>query len=657
MIGETISHYKILDKLGEGGMGVVYKAQDTRLDRVVALKFLARHLTQDEEGRRRFIREAKAAASLDHSHICTVYEIDEASDQIFIAMAYVAGQGLNDRIAAGPQKLDEALDIAAQVAEGLQEAHRKGIVHRDIKPANVMVTSKASSRLHVTVMDFGLAQLNDRSMLTKADTTLGTIAYMSPEQTQGNKVDHRTDIWSLGVVLYEMVTGRLPFLGHYEQAIIYAILNEEPEPVTALRAGLPMELEWIVGKTLTKDPNKRYQSAAELLVDLQTLHHKVSSGKSTMLQSRSQATTEMFDTPAAGPPQPLMNQSAEVAAGDQPQAETTEDPRRKGREIRERLLELAGQGLLPDRILSKGLEIVRKHPGQLSSEQQHYRALLDELHAKQIPIGEFIDAWHQLESGRFPEPAKREAEPPGEALLGGYEYRAKTEWFGLPLIHIAHGIYGAGGRHRVARGIVAIGDVALGVLAVGGIAIGGLTIGGLSLGLVAVGGVALGLLLGFGGMAAGGAVARGGMVINVGDTIGPILILIGLVLLWRATRGRRRQQVDPEGAFVSGWVMFGGRETRSTATGFQGGNVFAMFGGYKIDLTGAKIGPQPARLEANAMFGGVEIRVPEDWTVLVRGAPIFGGYADKTRAPRQAKPGQQLIVNGLALFGGVEVKN
>ncbi len=277
MVGETISHYKILSEVGRGGMGVVYKAEDTKLERTVALKFLAAHLLEDEEGRARFIREAKAAAALDHQNICTVHEIDEVEGETFIAMAYIEGQTVKDKIGERPLKLDEALDIAAQTAQGLQAAHEKGVVHRDIKSANLMVTPQGQ----VKVMDFGLAQLAERSQLTKTATILGTPAYMSPEQTKRLSTDRRTDIWSLGVVIYEMVTGKLPFEGERQEAVLYAIGNEEPEPITALRAGLPMELEWIVGKAMAKDAGERYQHVEEIIVDLKSLSTKLAAGKST----------------------------------------------------------------------------------------------------------------------------------------------------------------------------------------------------------------------------------------------------------------------------------------------------------------------------------------------------------------------------------------
>ena len=268
MIGRTISHYKITEKLGEGGMGVVYKAEDTKLQRPVALKFLPSNLLGDEEAKVRFLREARAAAALQHPNICTVYEIDEADGYTFIVMAYLEGEDLRKHIEKGPLSLDRLLDIAIQVARGLQEAHSKGVVHRDIKPANIMDTTTGQAVL----MDFGLAQIaSAASKLTREGTTLGTSAYMSPEQTSGEKLDQRTDIWALGVVLYEMATGQVPFQGHYEQAILYSILYEAPEPITALRTGIPPELERIANKCLAKRADERYQTVSDLLADLGAL--------------------------------------------------------------------------------------------------------------------------------------------------------------------------------------------------------------------------------------------------------------------------------------------------------------------------------------------------------------------------------------------------
>jgi serine/threonine protein kinase len=282
VIGKTISHYKILEKLGEGGMGVVYKAEDTKLKRTVALKFLTPQTLGSEEEKARFIQEAQAAAALNHPNICTIYEIDESERQSFLAMEYIEGQSLKEKIKSVPLKLDEALDITIQVAEGLQEAHEKGIVHRDIKPANIMVTTKGQAK----IMDFGLAKLGRGMHLTKTGTTLGTIAYMSPEQARGDTVDHRTDIWSLGIVLYEMVTGQLPFKSEYEQAVIYSILNENPKPITSLWTEVPLELERIVNKALAKSPAERYQHVDEMLIDLRSFTEELESGITKTLLSK-----------------------------------------------------------------------------------------------------------------------------------------------------------------------------------------------------------------------------------------------------------------------------------------------------------------------------------------------------------------------------------
>jgi len=267
MIGKTISHYRILETLGEGGMGIVYKAEDMKLKRLVALKFLPLSIIAREKEKTRFVHEAQATAALDHPNICTIYEIDEADGQLFIAMAYIEGQNLKEKIEAGPLKLDEALGIAMQVAEGLQAAHEKQIIHRDIKPANIIITPKGQAK----IMDFGLAKLAGRTVITKEGTTLGTVAYMSPEQARGEEVDQCTDIWSFGVVLYEIITGQHPFKGMYDQAVMYSIINEEPEPITGLRTGVPMELERIANKALAKKINLRYQNVEDLLVDLRAL--------------------------------------------------------------------------------------------------------------------------------------------------------------------------------------------------------------------------------------------------------------------------------------------------------------------------------------------------------------------------------------------------
>jgi serine/threonine-protein kinase len=277
-----IAHYKILQKLGEGGMGMVYKAQDTKLKRTVALKFLTSQTLGDQEEKSRFVNEAQAAAALDHPNICTVHEIDEANGQTFIAMAYIEGSSLKDKIESGPLRLDEALKIGIQVAAGLQEAHDKGIVHRDIKSGNIMITSEGQAK----IMDFGLAKLAGGVPHDGAGTTMGTVAYMSPEQAQGEEVDHRTDIWSLGVVLYQMLAGQLPFRSKYEQAMVYSILNEDPKPITTMRSGLPRELERIVNRSMAKNLDERYQQTKDILLDLRSVRKEL---KSIVSEKRSSA--------------------------------------------------------------------------------------------------------------------------------------------------------------------------------------------------------------------------------------------------------------------------------------------------------------------------------------------------------------------------------
>jgi serine/threonine protein kinase/tetratricopeptide (TPR) repeat protein len=268
MIGQTISHYKIFAKLGGGGMGVVYKAEDIRLKRSVALKFLPFDLTRDEEAKERFVHEAQAASALDHPNICNIHEIDETEDgQLFICMAYYEGETLKKKVASGQLSVDSAIDIAMQIAQGLARAHEAGITHRDIKPANVMITTRGE----VKIVDFGLAKLAGRTKLTKSGATLGTVAYMSPEQAQGVEADHRSDIWALGVVMYEMLTEQLPFSGEYDMAMMYAIVNTDPQPVRSLRSEVPVGLEQIINKALAKKPEERYQRVEELLADLKEL--------------------------------------------------------------------------------------------------------------------------------------------------------------------------------------------------------------------------------------------------------------------------------------------------------------------------------------------------------------------------------------------------
>jgi formylglycine-generating enzyme required for sulfatase activity/dienelactone hydrolase len=268
MIGKTVSHYKILEELGSGGMGVVYRAEDIRLKRPVALKFLPPELTRDKEAKARFIHEAQTASALQHHNICTIHEIDETPDgQLFICMDCYDGETLKQKIARGALPGGEAIDTAIQIAEGLSKAHEAGMVHRDIKPANIMVTRDGV----VKILDFGLAKLAGQTKMTRTGTTLGTVAYMSPEQAKGMEVDARSDIFSLGAVLYEMLAGQVPFPGEHEAAVLYGIVNSEPEPVERGRLDVPEELQRIVGKMLTKGVDARYQRARDLITDLESL--------------------------------------------------------------------------------------------------------------------------------------------------------------------------------------------------------------------------------------------------------------------------------------------------------------------------------------------------------------------------------------------------
>ncbi|HEV7516079.1 MAG TPA: protein kinase, partial [Thermoanaerobaculia bacterium] len=264
---DSVSHYRILERLGRGGMGVVYKAVDLRLERTVALKFLAPDRGASADDRRRFLREARAASALDHPNICTLYEIGEAEDgRLFLAMAFCAGETLARRIERGPLPWRLAVDLATQVAAGLEAAHEKGIVHRDVKPGNLLITPGGG----VKIVDFGIARRADQTLLTDAGTALGTTVYMSPEQLRGEPVDRRTDLWSLGVVLYEMVTGALPFDGT-EAEVVAAILKRTPRPMGALRPGVPEELERIVARALAKPRGQRYASAAQMRAELATM--------------------------------------------------------------------------------------------------------------------------------------------------------------------------------------------------------------------------------------------------------------------------------------------------------------------------------------------------------------------------------------------------
>ena len=267
MIGKTISHYKIVEKLGEGGMGVVYKAEDTKLDRIVALKFLPSHLATSESDKARFLQEAKAASAINHPNVCVIYDIQEHEEEQFIIMEYVDGITLNRKMQEGKLELKDVIDYAIQIGEALHAAHNKGIVHRDVKSDNIMVTTTNQ----IKVMDFGLAKLKGSVKLTKASSTIGTLAYMAPEHLQGADVDARSDIFSFGVVLYEMLAGRLPFKGEYDSAMMYSILNEEPEPIEKHRDDLSPESIHLLNRALEKIPEERYQTVVDMLIDLKRL--------------------------------------------------------------------------------------------------------------------------------------------------------------------------------------------------------------------------------------------------------------------------------------------------------------------------------------------------------------------------------------------------
>ncbi len=268
MIGKTISHYKILEKLGEGSMGEVFLAEDTKLKRKVALKFLPKKFSRDPDAKKRFMSEARSASSLDHNNICVIHDINEADDgQLYISMNYYKGETLQQKLQKEQLTIKETLNYITQIAKGLEHAHKKDLVHCDIKPGNILITDDGIAK----ILDFGIAKVFCEVKLISADGTNGTMAYMSPEQASNVDFDDRIDIWSLGVVFYEMLTKEVPFKDSYNKALMYSIINEEPKSITLTNPNVTPKLQKIMLKMLAKSPDERYQSISYLLADLRKL--------------------------------------------------------------------------------------------------------------------------------------------------------------------------------------------------------------------------------------------------------------------------------------------------------------------------------------------------------------------------------------------------